>query len=277
VAGKEMPLNKAEYIRSKRASLLGIANWGTKTKSVSTALSIVIVILVGCSADPVKEAPLRSDVERRMNSYNALGSSELKVDIGRTGTKCFFPFLGEKNEEPMDIGYTPEKDLPTVVAVKAGLVSVTPAGKDWWDVSLTEKGKAFFQNEYGVQQFHRAGHGCDEYDVTLLVARASVVDVSAPKIHEDTPGSFVYDYKVTSKWRITDLGKALQSDGDIYRQLTAEQRQELEKSINISEDLHQGPKFTLPAPHESENQPYSVIATYKKENGSMGLQRVRNE
>lgn len=212
-----------------------------------------------------------------MNGYNASGSIELSVDIGRTGTKCFFPSLGEKNEEPMDVGYTPEKDLPTVVAVKAGLVSVTPAGKDWWDVSLTEKGKTFFQNEYGVQQFHQSGYGCDEYDVTLLIARASVVDVSAPKIHEDTPGSLVYDYKVTSKWRITDLGKALQSDSDIYRQLSAEQRQKLEDAINPPPDLHQGPKFALPVPHESENHPYSVTATYKKEDGKMILERVRNE
>jgi hypothetical protein len=202
---------KVGYVEGKHASFLVVANCGKKTKSVSKALSVVMVaLLMGCSSGPAKQAPSRSDVEQRMNSYIALGSVQLGVDIGRTGTKCFFPFNGEHNEDPMDIGYTPEKNLPTVVAVKAGLISINPAGKD------------------------------------------------------------------SLKWRITDLGKALQSDGDIYRQLSAEQRQDLEKSINISEDIYQGPKFTLPASPENENLPRSVTATFMKKNGSMELERVRN-
>ena len=268
---------KVGYVEGKHASFLVVANCGKKTKRVSKALSVVLVaILMGCSSDPAKQAPSRSDVEQRMNSYIALGSVQLGVDIGRTGTKCFFPFNGANNEDPMDIGYTPEKNLPTVVAVKAGLISVNPAGKDWWDVSLTDKGKAFFVEELGVKQFHRAGHGCDEDEVTLMIARPFVVDVSSPKIQEIEPGTFAYDYTVSLKWRITDLGKALQSDGDIYRQLSAEQRQDLEKSINISEDLYHGPKFTLPASPENENPPRSVTATFMKKNGSMELERVKN-
>jgi hypothetical protein len=143
-------------------------------------------------------------------------------------------------------------------------------------VSLTEKGKSFFENEHGVRQFHRVGHGCDEYQVTLPIARAFVVDVSSPKIQEEQPGSFIYEYTTSSKWRITDLGKALQSDGEIYSQLSAEQRQDLEKSINLSGDIYHGPKFTLPAPRESENVPHSVTATFKKKNGSMVLEKVRS-
>jgi hypothetical protein len=175
----------------------------------------------------------------------------------------------------MDVGYTPEKDVPTIVAVQAGLISVNPAGKNWWDVSLTEKGKAFFENEHGIQQFHRVGHGCDEYQVTLPIARALVVDVSGPKIQEDPPGSFVYEYTASSKWRTTDLAKALQLDGEIYPKLSPEQRQDLQKSINFPDALYHGPKFTLPAPRENDNQPNSVTATFRKESGSMKLSKVR--
>ncbi len=253
-----------------------VANPGKKNKhSSKTLIVVMIAILTGCSAkDPAKEAPLRSDVRARMDSY--YNSVDLAVDIGHTGTQCFFPFSGQQNEEPIDIGYTPDKDVPTVIAVRAGLISVNPAGKNWWDVSLTEKGKAFFENEHGVRQFHRVGHGCDEYQVTFPIARAFVVDVSSPKIQEEQPGSFIYEYTTSSKWRITDLGKSLQSDGEVYSQLSAEQRQDLEKSINLSGDIYHGPKFTLPAPHESENVPHSVTAIFKKKNGSMVLEKVRS-
>lgn len=269
---------KAGYFKNEHVLFMSIANPGRKIRNICAILAAAVIVgCLGCSTDPVKQAPSRSDVETRMNSYYALGSIDLAVDIGRTGTKCFFAFNGTQNEEPMDVGYTPEKDIPTVVAVKAGLVSVSPAGKDWWDVSLTEKGKTFFENELGVKQFHRAGQGCNEDQVTLMIARPFVVEVSAPKIRETDPGAFAFDYSVSSKWRITDLGKVLQSDGDIYRQLSAEQRQKLEKSINVSEDIYHGPKFTLPAPHENENQPFAVTATYEKKSGSMQLQRVSTQ
>ena len=275
----KMPLkNNAGSFRDKDESLSSDACSAKAAKRIATAFIVVMsAILIGCSAkDPAKEAPLRSDVQARMDSYYASNSIELAVDIGHTGTQCFFPFSGERNEEPMDIGYTPDKDVPTVTAVRAGLISVNPAGKNRWDVSLTEKGKAFFENEHGVRQFHRAGHGCDEYQVTFPIARAFVVDVSSPKIQEEQPGSFIYEYTASSKWRITDLGNALQSDGEVYNQLTAEQRQELEKSINPPDDIYHGPRFALPAPHENENVPHSVTATFKKENGSMVLDKVRN-
>jgi hypothetical protein len=142
-------------------------------------------------------------------------------------------------------------------------------------VSLPEKGKVLFETEHGVRQFHRAGHGCDEYQVTFPIARDFVVDVSSPKIQEEQPGSSIYEYTASSKWRITDLGKALQSDGEVYTQLSAEQRQELEKSINLSDNIYHGPRFTLPAPHENENVPHSVTATFKMKNGSMVLDKVR--
>jgi hypothetical protein len=270
--------NNAGKFRGKDESLSSVANSGKKAQRMVKALIVVMIaILTGCSAkDPAKEAPLRSDVQARMDRYYASNSIELAVDIGRTGTQCFFPFSGQQNEEPMDIGYAPDKDVPTVIAVRAGLISVNPAGKNWWDVSLTEKGKAFFENEHGVRQFHRVGHGCDEYQVTLPIAHAFVVDVSSPKIQEEQPGSFIYEYTASSKWRITDLGKALQSDGEVYTQLSAEQKQDLEKSINLSDNIYHGPRFTLPAPHENENVPHSVTAIFKKENGSMVLDKVRN-
>lgn len=270
--------NNAGKFRGKDESLSSVADSGKKDQRMVKALIVVMIaILMGCSAkDPGKETPLRSDVQARMDRYYASNSIELAVDIGHTGTQCFFPFSGQQNEEPMDIGYAPDKDVPTVIAVRAGFISVTPAGKNWWDVSLTEKGKAFFENEHGVRQFHRVGHGCDEYQVTFPIARAFVVDVSTPKIQEEEHGSFIYEYTASSKWRITDLGKALQSDGEVYSRLTAEQKQDLEKSINLSDKIYHGPRFTLPAPHENENVPHSVTATFKKENGSMELEKVRN-
>lgn len=274
-----MPLkNNAGSFKDKDESLSSVAGSGKKAKKMVKAFIVaMIAILIGCSAkDPAKEAPLRSDVQARIGSYYASNSIELAVDIGHTGTQCFFPFSGQRNEEPMDIGYAPDKDVPTVIAVRAGLISVNPAGKTWWDVSLTEKGKAFFENEHGVRQFHRVGRGCDEYQVTFPIARAFVVDVSSPKIQEEEPDSFIYEYTASSKWRITDLGKELQSDGEVYTQLSAEQRQDLEKSINLSASIYHGPRFTLPAPHENENVPHSVTATFKKQNGSMVLDKVRS-
>jgi hypothetical protein len=223
----------------------------------NVVLLAFLAALMACSGKgamdgpPSKERALR-DINTR---YLVFGRS-LDFDIGRTGTDCYFP----RNGPPFDIGYRPETDLPTIVAVKAGLVSIKTAGKDRWDVTLTDKGNALVNAEGVKPIHHRVGNGCDEYQITFTIARAHVSEVSGPKAEADT-----YQYTYLWKWEVTPLGAALRQNGDVYSTLTPLQRDQLQELIKVLDGLTEGPVLPVPVPSDADNSPRPGIAVFKKE------------
>lgn len=220
-------------------------------------------LLVACSRSV--ESPTKQTVKKMINSNYASFSRTLHFDIGRTGTKCFYPFSGERNEEPMDIGYRPETDIETVVAVSAGLITVKPVGTDHWDLGLTDKAKQVMSAESIQQKYHRVGNGCDEYEVSFPIATAYVETVKDPSAEG---GTFAFPY--SWKWRITELGETLRQDGPVYSRLTPTQRHDLEEKTNISfgTGFESVPVLPYPVPSEAENAPHWGTALFtKKSNG----------
>lgn len=218
-------------------------------------LIFVLVLLVSCSADL---PPGKDEALQEINARYAALERSVSFDIGRTGTECFFPGVGE----PFDVGYRPETDLETIVAVKAGLVTVKPAEKNHWDVSLTEKGKSILSADGSNPIHHRVGNGCDEYQVSFPIARAHASDVSGPKAERNT-----FEYTYSWKWEVTQLGQALREGGEVYSQLTPAQRKELQELTNVTHGLNDGPALQFPVPSDGNNPPRPGTAIFKKENG----------
>ncbi|HSK45054.1 MAG TPA: hypothetical protein VLA83_14335 [Candidatus Binatia bacterium] len=220
-------------------------------------LIFVLVLLVSCSARRSSDVPPdKNEVLQKINGRYAALERSVNFDIGRTGTECFFAGAGE----PFDIGYRPETDLKTIVAVKAGLVTVKPTEKNHWDVSLTEKGKSILSADGSNPIHHRVGNGCDEYQVSFPIARAHAYDVAGPKQERDT-----YEYTYLWKWEVTQLGQALREDGEVYSQLTPAQRKELQELTNVTHGLNDGPALQSPVPSDANNPPRPGTAIFEKE------------
>jgi hypothetical protein len=220
------------------------------SKAWLLALSI---FLLGCSGG----APDKQTALERINFRYAVLAQFLNVDIGRTGTECFFP----GNGSPFDVGYRPETDIATIVAVRAGYVAVKAAEKDRWDISLTDKGNAFVSAEHIKQFYHRVGNGCDEYQIAFPIARAHVTEVAGPKAEAGT-----YEYTYSWKWEVTQLGVALRQDGDVYSKLTSSQKNDLQEMAKVPHGLNDGPVLPIPVPSDANNPPRPGTAIFEKEN-----------
>src|SRR5438270_3397850 len=145
-------------------------------------LIVLVISMVACSGKQSTSNPPSNEVVLHLiNSKYGSFERSLNVDIGRTGTDCFFTA-----GSTLDIGYRPEKDIGTVIGVKAGLLSVKPAEKDRWDISLTEKGESFMKAEGGKPFNHRTGNKCDEYQISLPVARVEASELAGPQAEGET-------------------------------------------------------------------------------------------
>jgi len=221
-------------------------------------LLAVLISLAACSSkQPATDAPPGKEAAlNEINTRYVILQRALDFDIGRTGTDCYFP----GNGQPFDIGYRPETDLETIVAVKAGLVEVKAAEKNRWDVTLTEKGKAVANAGYLKPIHHRVGNGCDEYQISFPLAMARAFDVAGPKPEADS-----YEYTYSWKWEITELGKTLRQDGEVFSKLTQSQRQQLQELTNVRNDVNAGPLLSIPVPLDTDNRPRPGTAIFKKE------------
>jgi hypothetical protein len=219
-------------------------------------LIFVLLLLVSCSAKLTADLPPKDEVLQEINARYVVLQKAIAFDIGRTGTECYFPGVGE----PFDIGYRPETDLETVVAVKAGLVTVKPAETNHWDVSLTEKGKSVLSADGSKPIHHRVGNGCDEYQVSFPIARAHAYDLADPKQELDT-----YEYTYSWKWEVTPLGQTLRQDGEVYSTLTPSQKDTLRIIGSGPHGVNDGPALPIPVPSEANNPPHPGTAIFTKE------------
>ena len=218
---------------------------------------LLLLVLVSCSAKRSADLPPGKDQAlQEINKRYVTLEHVLSFDIGRTGTECFFLSAGD----PIDVGYRPETDLVTIMAVKTGLVTVKPAEKNRWEVSLTEKGKSILSADGSKPGYHRVGNGCDEYRVSFPIAKAHAFDVAGPKQELDT-----YEYTYSWKWDVTPLGQTLHQDGEVYSTLTPSQKDGLRKFWSEPQGLNNGPALPIPIPAEANNPPRSGTAIFRKE------------
>jgi DNA-binding MarR family transcriptional regulator len=231
----------------------GMERWESKSMKKVFPITIIfsICLMAGCSGVPSQESALAS-----INSSYGASPRSLTFKIGRVGPNCYF--LSSGQQVPADL--TPQRDMPLTILERAGYVTVTPDGKDFWKVELSEKGRAlqakheqvFLREPYG----HETGNGCDYYQVDLPVARAVAVQISAMR-----PGESSCEYDFSWHWQPTELASFLEQDSEIFSKLTPQQKEQLSKQANAYGD---SPPLPLPFPANAGNVLAKRTAIFRK-------------
>jgi hypothetical protein len=133
------------------------------------------------------------------------------VTLGRVGTKC------ADNDQVKN--FDPTRDIQFVAGQKAGFLTITPDGPDFWKVELTEVKPAFAEAMKKVR--HKIANGCDYQDFLFGIARRSLVEIINVKPLTATTAEVQY----TWKW------EPFPSFAKLAEQLSPEQQSDLEKYI----------------------------------------------
>ncbi len=129
----------------------------------------LLLFLAGCSRMDRSQVSRAIQLEMRIH-----GQIYLYLDIGRIG-----------NCETIDPRYSPEpyvlhpdpETIPYVAAQKAGLVTITQDGNDYWKVELTDLGRSL--SEKPALDRRETKNGCDYHSVHFPVAKKELVEVSS--------------------------------------------------------------------------------------------------
>ncbi len=150
-----------------------------------------------------------------IKTFLAIGDTALSVYVGRVGRRCA---EAQPNGEKRMVDRSPDSDISSVIAKRAGYITIAPEGKGFWKIALADRGtKALAPNEKPYD--HTIGGGCDYQQVDFTLATPELVEVTAILGTERVP-SVQYSWK----WNVTELGQTLRQDGKVYPTLNEEQR-----------------------------------------------------
>jgi hypothetical protein len=219
-------------------------------------LWLCLMLVVGCSHDSLD----RDSAAKQINAHLGANEKKLMFNVGRVGRHCSTVDLGDGKQDEVDLD--PAKDISTVVALKAGYVTTAIDGKDYWKVTLTDKGQAFLKKHPGLPYPNETKNGCDFHQVEFPLATASVVEVTSI-----TTGADVREADYSWNWSPTELGVALQEGGEVYSKLDPNQRESLEFFLNFGD---RGPKLKIPVP--GDNEIHRSTSRFKKYDDGWRLQ-----
>ncbi len=155
---------------------------------------VFLCLLLGCSSSPYGRLDKRTAakvIQSRLDNQ----LMAVKVEIGRVGSHC--AFANNKRRQTAD-GLIPEyigEDLSPghngrlSVAVKAGYVVAAPDGEGYWQVSLTDKGRAAMDARLGSSERNEI-KGCDYQRSGFVVATEKLIKVTGIFF---TPAEFLSD------------------------------------------------------------------------------------
>lgn len=194
----------------------------------------LLSFLLACSGGTMDKATAANEIR----SYLKGEHSFIFVDIGRVGSHCI---LVDSRGQQQNTDLNPDYNVSTVVARKAGYLTVAPDGKGFWRVELTDKGKAAAAATQEESIVYPPLKGCDYQQVDFFLASPELEFVSGVTADENNPE---VDY--FWKWNVTELGQTLRRDGQVYPTLTPLQQAELQTHIHALVHFLQ-----LPVPPES--------------------------
>ena len=193
--------------------------WNTANVAI-----LLVACLLGCSGCSNSKAMDKQTAAAEIKTYLQVDDNTLFIKIGRLGTNCVeLDSAGRKTK----LDLNPASDINTIVAQRAGYATVTPDGKGFWRVALTDQGNAALAAENGKPYAAKAGNGCDYQQVDFVVATPELVGVTDVTADSNAPEA---DY--SWKWKVTDLGKMLRRDGKVFPSLTPLQQAELQTHIH---------------------------------------------
>lgn len=154
-------------------------------------LGTLAVLLTGCSSGKSKKAATEA-INKGLKRELVM----MSIDIGRVGEKC--------GDIP---AFVTRKDLTTQTDYqalqKAGLITITPDGPDFWRVELVDPKPSVVEALKKVP--HRLIDGCDSMRFAFIVASKAVAEIVS--IHEITSEKAEAEY--TWKWALYPTGVKL--------------------------------------------------------------------
>lgn len=162
---------------------------GSACKIVCLLLIAFFVLVTGCSGNKNNKA-----VTEALNLAMDRDSVTVFLDIGRVSEKCGDPFVGAK----------PITDQIDFIAVqKAGLVTITPDGPDFWKVDLVDPKPQVA--EHLKTAHYSEKNGCKSLVYGFKVATKSIQEIK--NIHEVTDEKSEVEF--IWKWALTPSGAKL--------------------------------------------------------------------
>ncbi len=224
---------------------------------------VLLVVLIGCSGGSPNRSFAKKAIQERFND----DLSGIMVQTGRLGAHCLDDD-GDGKQVPLDL--TPDKDALTVVAIQAGYLDVKPDGPDYWQVSLTDKGKkAPSMERLRVHGYRNTLNGCDYSTYMFAIASMEVVQVTGiASDQENGPDSRMAEFEW--RWKPTELGEMLRENGSVYQKLTPEQREKLKFAVFNPTDLA---RVEIPVP--PDNDIHNAHLPFKKYDDGWRLQAPR--
>lgn len=185
---------------------------------------LLIGCLLGCSGGSNSKLMDKNTAAAEIKPYLHAGDNVLFFNVGRLGTNCV-ELDSAGRERKVDLN--PVSNINTIVAQRAGYATVTPDGKGFWKVALTEQGSAVQAAANGKPYAPNARSGCNYQQVDFLVATPELVNVVDVTADENAPKA---DY--LWKWNVTALGQMLRRDGKVFSTLDPLQQAELQTHIH---------------------------------------------
>jgi hypothetical protein len=186
-------------------------------RSTALLLASALVMALGCSSKPSRSVATK-EIDHFFQGFDL----PLMLIIGKIG-KC-----AEKG--------LPDSDISYPVAEKLGYITVRAEGDKFWQVDLTEVGRAYLGNRKETPYAHEVSSCGDYSQVDFQVAQKIVTDIS--DITPFQEGQVLVTFKW--KWAPTDVGKRLSPSGDVYQQLSSDQRHALLRELQFA-----GPEFEI--------------------------------
>jgi hypothetical protein len=220
---------------------------------------VLVCLLLGCSS-PSNGRLDKLAAAKVIQSTFDNEAIAMKVEIGRVGSHCAFANNERRQTatgaipEYIEEDLSPDHNARIIAAIKAGYVVAAPDGNEYWQVSLTDKGRAAVDSRLGSSERNEL-KGCDYQRSGFVVATPQLVRVtsisftaaeflsneSGRHIPEDSPFAKGFKgsaldiredspiVKFDSKWALTAIGAALRDS-----QLTPEQRNTLNLDYWVS-------------------------------------------
>lgn len=180
--------------------LSAIAGYGVKQKRVLIfPLAVAFFGMVGCSG--LSRGAARAVIDHELKDTKV----SLQVNLGRIGREC---------------ALDPTSDVRYFAAQKAGVITITPDGTDFWKIEPVGLKPVSRDNNDSASQ--GSASGCDYAPVALPLAQKSLVDVTG--IHPLQDGTAEASF--TWKWALTPRGEK------IINQLSPSQLEDLDARLH---------------------------------------------
>jgi hypothetical protein len=196
-----------------------------------------VCFLCGCSSGRLD----KKTAAEHLASALETSSAHLFVETGVVGLHC--SYLDDDGTQ-QDRHDNPNQSPDLVVALRAGYVTADPQGPDSWRISLTPKGQALVNSQHLTPIHLKGQKGCNFDQWYFIIANPKLVNVI--DVSSDTRlAEVVYDWQ----WVPTDVGRALQRNGDLYSKLTENEREALHTRLNLLLKVY-GLELPIPVPSE---------------------------